>query len=76
MSTFYLRLTKNDDCVGMISMDDLNADDEVVKRKVDRGLSLESLLAAQTGGKLSLGALSVNLDFDEDGRLINLEFYT
>ena len=71
-----IRINDEDDFTGLVVIDKFDEDDELVKRKIREGICVSDLLRQVTKEKLSLGSLEINLDFDEDGKLVQIEIYS
>ena len=76
MTYIKLKVQSGETIIGGIELEHLDNEEEVVERKMVKGLVLSDILTTVSNGQLSLGELEVNLDFDENGSLILLEFYT
>ena len=75
MSSLKLKLNPNNDFVGLIEIEQLDDEEDPIVRQIAKSISLDALLRQANKEVLSLGQLAINLDFDEKGQLISLEFY-
>lgn len=62
--------------IGVIQLEKLDENEEPITRKIARGASLSALLEKASHGKLTLGKIEVNLDFDDKGELVQIEIYS
>ncbi len=76
MSKISVSIREAEEFIGLIEFEKLDSNDEPIVRKITKGLCLGTLLRDASGNKLSLGAVEVNLDFDSDGELVQMEIYT
>jgi len=76
MSILNLTIQEDDSFTGLIQVQKLDADDEPVTRKITKSASLSSILEQVSNGKLNLGKIEINLDFDEQGELVQIEIYS
>ncbi|MFT4716217.1 MAG: hypothetical protein ACI861_000656 [Paracoccaceae bacterium] len=61
--------------VGQLVIDEIDDNGEIAIRKCRDSVRLDQLLSEDAKRKFSFEPLNINLDFDDQGRLLNLEFY-
>lgn len=76
MTNIELKILNGDSVTGVIKLERIDDRDELVKRTIRKGVCLSDILNTSSNGQLSMGELEVNLDFDEHGQLVQMEFYT
>lgn len=59
----------------VVNIEKIGSDDEPVKRVVTKSISLWSLIDSVSNSSLSLGRVEINLDFDEEGELSQVEIH-
>lgn len=76
MAIMKLKIQSGESVTGVIELEKLDGQDDVIERKVSKGVCLSDILRSSSNGQLSMGELEINLDFDEHGQLVQVEFYT
>ena len=76
MSKIVINTTDQESITGIIRVDKLDDAEEIIERKFSGGLCVSDLVKQFSKGKYTLGTLEINLDFDENGELVQIEFYS
>ncbi len=76
MSKILLNVRSGEEFTALVQIDHLDSEEEIISRKISKGISLNSLLHDTSKGALSLGKIEINLDFDANGQIVQIEIYS
>ena len=76
MTVLKVTIQEGDTFTGVIKVVDVDEDGEAVPRGAGNGFMLSSFLAQHAGDRYSLGSVEMIFDFDDEGRISQIEIYT
>ena len=75
MTMFSISVSEGDSLLAVIKLEKIGNDDEPIEQCSNQAISLGKLIQSTSNCSLSLGRVEINLDFDEDGELSQIEIY-